>query len=380
MQDLSGSNNLFSTFPSASMEDWIKTATAETGGKNPLEALKWQLGELTGDPYYDKNSISNFSNQNSSHLTPSGNPFMGPRGWFNLPIINSLDERTANSKAHQHLNNGADGILFDLRENSSISLETLLHNIEWSACFVSFYLPSIADYFFNSLQTYLETGKIESSGLQGFFLQETYPQHPQSLHNVIHTVKGTQNLYLLGIRSQLENPVDQISDTLLRSVVLIEQKKQSGIDINKILSQVFFSVTISTDIFIEIAKLKALRFLWYQIVNAYGITDYSPSDLFIHAHSTRWKQDSFQPHENMLKGTTASLAAILGGCNGLTTDADHGDDERITRIARNVSNVLREESHLSKVADPTAGSYYIESLVSSIASQAWKKFTETVSK
>jgi methylmalonyl-CoA mutase len=110
------------------------------------------------------------------------------------------------------------------------------------------------------------------------------------------------------------------------------------------------------------------------------VADYSPSNLFIHARSTAWSNAAFEPHENMLKSTTASMAAILGGCNALTIEPALEQNSRLSRVALNVSHILREESHLNKVADPTAGSYYMENLVQQVAQQAWAKFTQNVSK
>jgi methylmalonyl-CoA mutase len=290
-----------------------------------------------------------------------------------------LDHKSANANALHQLQNGANGIVFDVRNNAGLKLSELLQDIEWSACNVSFYVPEIQNSFFENLSIYLRESKSSPTLSHGFFLQETYPHHPQSLHNVIHNLKAFTHFHLLGITSQVENPVNQISELLSQSVSLIEQLTLSGADINLVLRNLFFSVPIGTDFFIEIAKLKALRLLWFQVVQAYGIRDFKPTDLFSHVYNKSWHNSDFQPHENMLKATTASLAAILGGCNALTNQSAEEDDERLSRIARNVSNVLREEAHLNKVADPTAGSYYTESLVHSIAMQAWEKFTLTVS-
>ena len=79
----------------------------------------------------------------------------------------------------------------------------------------------------------------------------------------------------------------------------------------------------------------------------------------------------------MLKSTSAALAAILGGCDALTVQPEN-ENPMMARIARNVSSILREESHLSKVADPTAGSYYLESLTNQLAINAWKKFQNII--
>ena len=77
-----------------------------------------------------------------------------------------------------------------------------------------------------------------------------------------------------------------------------------------------------------------------------------------------------------MKETYAAMAAILGGCDALTIEAEEEGNTMMNRIARNTSSILDEESFLSKVADPLAGSYYIESLTKQLAEKAWAKFKE----
>lgn len=373
MENSLKSGSLFASFTPTSRNDWTKVALSEVDGKNPFEALQWTFGEIKGSPYYD---------QEDSRISPivlpsSTSEFMGPRAWRNMPVINALEEKKANEKALHYLRSGADGILFDTTQNNTVSFSELLHLIEWPHCSLGFYLPDDVDGFFDALSSYLSLTDSPEK-LNGFFLKKTYPHHPQSMHKVIHTMSAYSHLQLLGITSTIEDPVDQINDLLLNAVKLIDQLTELGSDLNMIMRNLFFSVPVGTDFFVEIAKLKALRLLWFQVVYAYGIHDRKISDVTIHAYSEPWQKELFQPHENMLKGTMASLASILGGCNALSVHPDHEHDERLSRIARNVSSLLREESHLNKVADPTAGSYYVDSLVKEMAEKAWTKFIQSV--
>jgi methylmalonyl-CoA mutase len=80
----------------------------------------------------------------------------------------------------------------------------------------------------------------------------------------------------------------------------------------------------------------------------------------------------------MIKATTSAMAAICGGCDILTVEPENTSDATIQRIALNVSSVLREESFLNKVADPTAGSYFLESLVNELCEKAWAIFKAKV--
>jgi methylmalonyl-CoA mutase len=380
MEELAAKSDLFSTFKTTSYQDWLKAASAEIDGKNPVEALQWKIGEVNGYPFYTQEDLKQLTTPSPVSLQPSTEEFKGSRCWHNTPCIKVLEEAQANKLALRQLQQGADGILFDLHRSSTISLEKLLESIEWPWCIVAFQSMDYNESFLHKLDQFSEKKNFRKHELQGFYLSETYPQHPQVLHNIIHNLEAYKNFRLLGVRSPHEDVVNHISDLLTQSVALIDQLTNAGSGIETIIRNVFFSVTPGPDFFLEIARLKALRHVWYQVVKAYGVPDYSPANLFIHAHSTAWSNPAFEPHENMLKSTTASMAAILGGCNALTIEPALEQNDRLSRIALNVSHILREESHLNKVADPTAGSYYVENLVHQVAQQAWAKFKQNVSK
>lgn len=367
MENNSGLNDLLSGFSPANRNEWIKAASSEIDGKNPLEALQWHKSGITGLPYYDTENTPT----NPFSLTPSDSEFFGARSWHNLPKIKVLDAKEANQKALHYLSAGADGILFELQDD--FSLETLLNNIEWPFCSMGFTLDAITSDFCDQLEKYLEQKKFDPTSIQGFIKQKTYPHHPQVLHKLIHTLDSYKKIQCISISSNEQLASDQISDMLIKAVETLDQletKKQPSSA-----EQIFFTVSLSTDFFIEIAKLKVLRMLWHKILNTYGSTLQSQS-IRIHTTSEAWISESFEPHGNLLKATTAGLAAILGGCTSITFMPADEADERLARIARNVSHILREESHINKVADPTAGSYYLEQLIQELSESVWKKFLQ----
>ncbi len=104
----------------------------------------------------------------------------------------------------------------------------------------------------------------------------------------------------------------------------------------------------------------------------------------IHSTSSEWNMTLYDPHVNMLRGTTEAMSSILGGADLSTVlpfDHPYGTAHAFSdRIARNVQIILRDEAYLERVADPSSGSYYIESLTDSIAEKAWDLFRETESK
>jgi methylmalonyl-CoA mutase len=140
---------------------------------------------------------------------------------------------------------------------------------------------------------------------------------------------------------------------------------------------------ISTSYFVEMAKLRALRLLVPQVVDAFvyeagGTADIGPADVSIYATTSRRTETLYDPYVNMLRATTEAMAAVLGGCDVLALrpyDAALRPPEDFgLRIARNTQLLLEHEAHLDQVADPAAGSYYVEALTDRLAQNAWAQF------
>jgi methylmalonyl-CoA mutase len=130
--------------------------------------------------------------------------------------------------------------------------------------------------------------------------------------------------------------------------------------------------------FMEIAKIRAARMLFSALLNAYDQSRTRETSVFIHSITTDWNKTLYDPHVNLLRLTTEAMAAILGGCNSLMVKPydswyrQPGDFSE--RIARNIQIILKEESYLDKVIDPSAGSYYIETLTGALMESAWQLF------
>jgi methylmalonyl-CoA mutase len=130
-----------------------------------------------------------------------------------------------------------------------------------------------------------------------------------------------------------------------------------------------FSFAIGSNHFMEISKLRAARLLWAQVAAAFGAPK---KPIRIHARTAGENKTLYDPYMNLLRVTTEALSAIIGGCDSLTISPCRFD----AHLASNVHHILREEVHLDKVADPAAGSYYVECLTEEVAREAWKHFQE----
>jgi methylmalonyl-CoA mutase len=141
------------------------------------------------------------------------------------------------------------------------------------------------------------------------------------------------------------------------------------------------SFAISSNYFLEIAKLRAARMLWAAIASLYRTPTEQPANVYINAVASSWNQTIYDAHVNMLRATTEAMSAAIGGADSILLkpyDAVFRTaDEFSRRICRDTQVILQEESGFDKVIDPSAGSYYIEMLTDIIAEQTWNLFKET---
>ena len=153
-----------------------------------------------------------------------------------------------------------------------------------------------------------------------------------------------------------------------------------GLSVDKVANRIKFNFGISSNYFMEMAKFRAARMLWAQIVSAYKPNCDCASKIEMHAQTSQFNMTIYDAHVNLLRSQTETMSAALAGVNSITVtpfDITYKQpDEFSERIARNQQLLLKEESHFNKIVDPAGGSYYIETLTASIAEEAWKLFLE----
>jgi len=361
---------LAQSFPKSNKKDWSGAASLEIQGKNPFEILLWKTkDEINFFPYYDKQDCKDLDYLKNFEVPPSPNPHAGARSWLSLPKITVTDVAKANAVALSHLANGADGLLFDLCKSTVVDVNVLLDNIDWPYCDVSF-LVTPSTKIIQDLIPYLLKKKYNPDFLRGTLFWKNAPGDVSN----IKALSILNKFHSLGIYVTPSSPVKEISEALTKAALLIDVLTNKGVEKEIAWQNIHISLEAGTDFFLEIAKLKALRLLWYQLAAAFEIKNYKHTDLQIHVRSEPWINEEFQPHSNMLQSTCAALSAVIGGCDSLTITAEDENNVMMNRIARNVSNILREEAHMDKVSDPAAGAYSIENSVHKIAQAAWTDF------
>jgi methylmalonyl-CoA mutase len=363
---------LIQTFPKSNKEIWKHIASQEIDGKDPFTELSWKTTDgLVFFPYYEHEDVTRLHYLKKFRFTVADDLFHGPRKWLNAPTVDASDAISANKKSLEHLATGADGIFFTAITDTDAN--KLLNEIEWPYCSLFFQLKGVGSFTEKTFPSFLSGNSKDITSLTGALFWDNSPKKGE----VDFYLRSTPNFKALGLMIKPNTAVVEIAEALSSGVRLIETLSDEK-NLQQVARAIAFSIPVNTAFFESIAKLKALRLLWYQVMQAYRITDYKSSALHIHARSETWRSENFEPHGNMIKTTTAAMASILGGSDSLSLHAEDDRNQMMERVARNVSIILREESHLNKVADPLSGAYAIDTMVDTLAKSAWALFQSTI--
>jgi methylmalonyl-CoA mutase len=169
--------------------------------------------------------------------------------------------------------------------------------------------------------------------------------------------------------------VDEVGIALATGVAYLRALDEGGVPWDACCGQLAFTVTAGADLFMDVAKLRALRRGWARVVEACGGSA-SDRAAYVHVRSTRRRRSRRDPWVNMLRATGESAAAAIGGADAVTVlpfDTEWGEPGELgRRIARNTPLVLQEESHLEHVADPARGGWYLETLTEEVLGRGWE--------
>ena len=367
-------SDLFSEFNSSNKALWEKQALKEINSLDSLSFVQYGIGY---QPIYtsediDLGQLANF------------NPTKGKREWINLPICLSSDPKRLNELGSYLLEYGADGILFDT-ENKEIDFSYLANQIHPTKKIIAFYIPFDSVFLskIESISSELHIGFIACHfSLKDLRNKSIWEAYIPFFEKTIQEFPTNSLFRLIPISESFsKNVIEEIAYLLSLAVTWIDELTEKGIDVSKIISHIIFSIPIHENYFLQIAKGRALRFLWTQIVyKAYGISDFTNDKVIIHCEQMM-KEDFSNSHNNLIRNTTQAMSAILGGCNYLTvlphTTAQESDYSFAAhRIASEVSAILKEESHFDLVNDPAEGSFFLESITQQLIDKSWNLFKE----
>ena len=173
--------------------------------------------------------------------------------------------------------------------------------------------------------------------------------------------------------------IEELGFTLATGVAYARALVERGLPVDEACAAIGFRFSVGTSFFTEVAKLRAARLVWAQAVAAFDGGE-AARRAWIQARSSAWSTTAADPWVNMIRVTTETFSAVIGGADSVVAapfdEAVRLPDDFSRRVARNVQSVLADESNLGKVIDPAGGSRYVETLTHEIAEQAWELFRE----
>ncbi len=187
------------------------------------------------------------------------------------------------------------------------------------------------------------------------------------------------NLHNAGANATQEIAVALSMATEFLDKGIKDNNNQQKYTTEDLIKKVAFSIAVGTDFYMEIAKIRALRYLWAKISLLFS-PSHTPTRVQIHAHTSLFNKTKKDPYNNVLRATMEAMAAFVGGADTLFVSPHNNHfeqpDEFSERIARNIAIILDKESNLSKVADIAAGAYYLEYLTEQLCQKSWDLFKE----
>ena len=175
------------------------------------------------------------------------------------------------------------------------------------------------------------------------------------------------------------NAVEELAFTLATALEYFREMNQRGLEVDTVAAQTRLSITVGSQFFMEIAKLRALRMLWSRLVASLDGSEVAQKAT-LHVRTALWNKTVCDPYNNLLRTTVEAFAGVLGGADSLQVGAFDETirpaDDFSRRLARNTQMILQKECQLTDVVDPAGGSWYVESLTADLAQRAWKLFQE----
>ncbi len=364
------------SFPPASYADWLAQVQKDLKDSTVYESLRWHSPEgFTVEPYSTAEHMGSNSGAGQALQTQQNAQKSAP-GWLNAPAYTALpgEEKTLNASLRDALTNGAEALVLTLHD--AVSLARLLDGIKLSNTPVFFRLA--ASVGASELLQLLR--QVAPYQLRGGMLPVSGTLPPAVLADLLAQSSESPNFRPIGISSHESHTAgatatQELAFTLAQLAQMYGQLTEAGLTAEQLVPKTMLSVSVGTSYFMEMAKLRALRVLIARLLP----TSTSQSVL-VHGQTSTFYEATATPYTNLLRATTEAMAAVIGGADVLTVrpyDAVLGTTTEFSeRIARNVSTLLKAESYLDKVADPAAGSYYIENLTYQLAEAAWALFEQ----
>ena len=398
-------NDLFKDFPVVSIEEWEEKIKQDLKGVDYEKKLVWKSPEdISVRPYYRSEHLEQLGYLNSH---PGEFPYTRGYGkygnkWDIREDILVKQPEEANRKALRVLEKGATALGFIIKKGAvktSGDLEKLLDGIELEKTGINFLsgteTPKLVSLFAEIVEKRkTEAGKVTgSANFDPFGYLTNNGKYITNREQDINDAAGLIENYgkrfhsfrLIGVNgisfcNAGASAVMELAFSLATGNEYLSVLTGMGLPVDPVAQNIQFNLGSGSNYFMEIAKLRAARMLWARIVQAWEPKSEDSLKTFIHSETSDFNKTIYDPYVNMLRTTTEAMASAIGGANSLYVkpfDRNFRDSSDFSeRIARNTQIILKNEAYFDKVTDPSAGSYYIESLTDSLVSETWKLFQQ----
>ena len=396
------SNNkekLFSEFQAPTTQEWLDKIEVDLKGADFQKRLVWRTNEgFNVQPFYRREDLKDLKAVDS---LPGEFPFV--RGnkktdnlWFVRQNINVEDAKVANEKALDILNKGVDSLGFKIKgkDVNATFIATLLNGIE----------PQYVELNFKTCQRHcVELATV----LLDYFRQKNYPLDElkgsinfdpiskmmckgkdttdvlDQAKPLIEVLKELPQYKCINVNSvKLNNAgayiYQELGYALAWGAEYLNLLTEAGVDATEAAKRIKFNMGVSDNYFMEIAKFRAARLLWAQIVKQYEPKCDCACQMHVCAYTSEYNQTLFDSYVNLLRSQTEAMSAAIANVDSIVVTPFDKPFEKPTefaeRIARNQQLLLKEEAHFDKLVDVSGGSYTIEHLTDAIAKEGWKLF------
>ena len=396
------SNNkekLFSEFQAPTTQEWLDKIEVDLKGADFQKRLVWRTNEgFNVQPFYRREDLKDLKAVDS---LPGEFPFV--RGnkktdnlWFVRQNINVEDAKAANEKALDILNKGVDSLGFKIKgkDVNATFIATLLNGIE----------PQYVELNFKTCQRHcVELATV----LLDYFKQKNYPLDElkgsinfdpiskmmckgkdttdalEQAKPLIEVLKELPQYKCINVNSvKLNNAgayiYQELGYALAWGAEYLNLLTEAGVDATEAAKRIKFNMGVSDNYFMEIAKFRAARLLWAQIVKQYEPKCDCACQMHVCAYTSEYNQTLFDSYVNLLRSQTEAMSAAIANVDSIVVTPFDKPFEKPTefaeRIARNQQLLLKEEAHFDKLVDVSGGSYTIEHLTDAIAKEGWKLF------
>jgi methylmalonyl-CoA mutase len=406
------------------MEAWTKAAAKAAPGGD-VSKLNWQTPEgLTVKALYTKADIEQLP---FADTLPGFEPFLrGPqatmyaaRPWTIRQYAGFSTAEASNAFYRKALAAGAQGVsvAFDLATHrgydsdhprvvgdvgkAGVAIDSVedmkilfdgipLDKVSVSMTMNGAVLPVLAGYVVAAEEQGVAqaqlSGTIQNDILKEFMVRNTYIYPPEPSMRIIADIIGYtagnmpkfNSISISGYHIQEAGATQtlELAFTLADGMEYVRTAMNKGLDVDAFAGRLSFFFGIGMNFYLEVAKLRAARLLWWRIMKSFGAKNSKSLMLRTHCQTSGWSLTEQDPYNNVVRTTIEAMAAVFGGTQSLHTNAF---DEAIAlptefsaRIARNTQILIQEETHICKVIDPWAGSYMMEKLTQDMADAAWQ--------